>query len=74
MSKTTQKIPDGLRPEQIRFCKKAIAEGYKIDFTYSGRFMFGARCPSIICDTSSEFGFKGSRIDNMGLQFVIYMP
>ncbi len=69
-----QEIFSSLRPNQIRFCEKAIREGYAIDFSYSGRCMFGSRCPSIVCDSAAEFGFKGASIDNMGLQYVIYMP
>lgn len=67
-------LPDyELSKTQKAFVKKAKKEGHKIRWDYSGRFMYGAKCPAVVC-RSGEFGFKGCRSDNMGLDMVYYMP
>ena len=59
-----------------KFIKKAKKLGYKIK-SYSGRGMFGRECASIITDkpydTIAKLGIEGLKVDNMGLQYVIYI-
>jgi len=61
------------RDEQ--FTIKAKRRGYKVE-SYSGRYMFGRRCPSVVVDNPNDFiaemGMKGLKVDNMGKQFVVY--
>lgn len=72
-----QSIFEDLSPAQIAFVQKAIDEGFgeKLDFTYSGRGMYGKLCPAVILgqDERNDFGFKGASADSMGLGSVIYM-
>lgn len=65
--------PYDLTDNQVKFVRKALKEGFEIDYTYSGRFMFGERCPAVRCK-AGEFGFKGALSDSMGLGVVIYLP
>lgn len=57
------------------FRKKAQKFGYEVK-DYSGRGMFGRRCPSVIVDDYLDFiaeiGMKGLKVDNMGLRYVVY--
>jgi hypothetical protein len=62
-----------LTPTQKRFVAKAKREGFEIDYGYSGRFMYGERCPAVRCD-AGQFGYRGACQDQMGLGIVIYMP
>ena len=62
-----------LREDQVKFVKKALREGFKISYNYSGRFMYGRKCPSVSHD-AGEFGFKGARQDQLGLGVVTYLP
>lgn len=63
-----------LTPQQKRFVKKAESEGYKVNYDYSGRGMYGRKCPSIIIKRFEEdFIFRNSSSDSMGLDKVIYM-
>lgn len=66
--------PYELTDAQKRFVRKARREGLRIDYGYSGRGMFGAKCPAVTVDYIGSFSFKGARSDNMGRSFVIYMP
>ena len=67
------KLPYELSEEQKKFVRKAKREGFEVDYTYSGRGMYGRQCPSVTC-RFGEFGFKGCRSDNMGLDKVYYIP
>lgn len=62
-----------LTPTQKRFVAKAKREGFEVSYTYSGRGMYGRKCPAVVCK-SGQFGYKGCRSDNMGLDMVYYMP
>jgi hypothetical protein len=57
------------------FREKAESLGYKVK-EYSGRFMFGRECPSVVVenylDFIAEIGMKGLKVDNMGLGYVVY--
>lgn len=58
-----------------KFRKKAEKLGYKVQ-DYSGRFMFGRKCPSVTVDNPMDFiaeiGLKGLKVDNMGFQYIVY--
>lgn len=62
-----------LSAKQNAFVKKAKKAGYKIRWDYSGRGMFGAKCPAVVCPWG-EFAFAGAYTDNMGRDMVIYVP
>ncbi len=64
-----------LSENQIRFCKKAEKDGFgkELRFTYSGRGMFGEKCPAVSHDHGA-FGCKGASQDQLGLGAVTYMP
>lgn len=57
------------------FTEKAEELGYEVK-TYSGRGMFGRQCPSVTVENPNDFiaeiGIKGLKINNMGLDFVVY--
>lgn len=69
MSKPDYELSDS----QKKFVKAAKSAGLKVRYDYSGRFMYGRKCPAVVCG-SGQFGFKGCRVDNMGLDMVYYMP
>lgn len=64
-----------LTKTQKAFVRKAEAEGFKIDYGYSGRCMYGRCCPAVRLgrDEIGAFGFRGASSDAMGLGQVIYM-
>lgn len=67
--------PYYLKPRQIEFVKAAEAQGFEVDYTYSGRGMYGRRCPAVRLgrDEQGAFGFRGASLDGLGLGSVIYM-
>lgn len=67
--------PYYLRPNQLEFVRKAEQEGFKVDYTYSGRGMFGRLCPAVRLSREDRgaFGFRGASRDSLGLGEVIYM-
>ena len=62
-----------LTDKQKSFVKKCKKAGLEVDYTYSGRGMFGATCPSVVCKLEE---FPGNphiySVDNMGLDYVVY--
>lgn len=62
--------------KEEKFIKKAKKLGYKVREDYSGRWMFGRKCPAVVVDNVNDFiaeiGMKGLKWDNMGLMFVVY--
>lgn len=64
--------PYELTDTQKKFVSKARKNGLKIRWDYSGRGMYGARCPAVIVGHPSDFSFKHSNVDNMGLDYVVY--
>lgn len=45
--------------------------------SYSGRFMYGARCVSVALDRwdiGRDLPKKGSRLDSLGLGMIMYWP
>lgn len=65
--------PYPLSDGQKQFVRKALREGFEIKWDYSGRAMYGRKCPAVYCSWGA-FGFKGARTDSMGRGMVIYMP
>ena len=62
-----------LSENQQLFVKDAEEQGYKINFNYSGRGMYGKTCPSIVTHGIADFRTEaGYSYDNMGMDFVIY--
>jgi hypothetical protein len=63
-----------LSEKQVRFCVEAEEQGCDIDFNYSGRGMFGRKCPAVITDEDTEFNptMRVQR-DSMGTGAVIYI-
>ena len=62
-----------LSESQKKFVRKAKREGLRVDYGYSGRFMYGRKCPSVVAPAGA-FSFKGCRVDNMAFDMVYYMP
>lgn len=62
-----------LSDNQVQFAHDVLNQGFEIDFKYSGRGMFGRRCPAVIIDDISDFSTEASTVsDQMGLGWVIY--
>jgi hypothetical protein len=62
-----------LSDNQVQFCEDAVEQGLSIDCTYSGRDMYGKRCPSVVIEHAGEFGTTANvSTDSMGLGIVIY--
>lgn len=63
-----------LSDNQIQFCQEAEDEGFDIDYTYSGRGMYGSKCPAVRIGKDDD-EFKSSartQTDGMGMGIVIY--
>jgi hypothetical protein len=62
-----------LSENQLQFCRDAQSQGLSINCRYSGRGMYGKRCPSVVIDHAGEFGTKANvSTDSMGLGIVVY--
>ena len=61
--------------KETKFTEKAEELGYAV-YQYSGRGMFGRRCPAVtvsnVANFIAEMGMKGLKWDNMGLNYVVY--
>jgi hypothetical protein len=67
--------PDGmvLSKNQVKFVVAARRAGHQVVFNYSGRGMFGERCPAVYLDGGESFSPRAStRTDSMGLGTVVY--
>ena len=65
--------PYVLSNNQKKFVHDAILHGLKVDFTYSGRFMFGSQCPSVYVEVIGSFVTKAHySTDHMGKGYVYY--
>ena len=59
-----------LSKNQKKFVKDAQAQGFKVDYSYSGRFMYGRCCPSVCVKSVGEFVTKSkTSYDNMRAWF-----
>ena len=56
---------------QIDFIRKANKAGHKVYYDYSGRGMFGRKCPAYNCDNANQI-MQGYSSDNMGTGYVVY--
>lgn len=63
-----------LSDNQLQFCIDAEEQGHEIDFTYSGRGMFGKKCPSVDVEPSCDKVETAAKTnqDSMGTGIVIY--
>jgi len=62
-----------LSENQKRFIEDAEDFGLEVNYTYSGRGMFGDQCPAVEIDHAGDFGTKArTETDTMGLGYVIY--
>jgi hypothetical protein len=62
-----------LSDNQQKFVSDAESQGLDVDYTYSGRFMYGQQCPCVKVDSAHEFNTEATcSTDNLGLGFVIY--
>lgn len=62
-----------LTDNQKQFVKDARDQGKEIKWDYSGRFMYGKRCPSVNVDSPAELNTQAQiEWDQMGLGYVIY--
>ena len=62
-----------LSKNQKLFIKDAKKQGHDIDYGYSGRCMYGRKCPSIIVESPGCFATKAKIVwDNMAMDFVLY--
>ena len=64
-----------LSKRQAIFVREAETQGLKVDYTYSGRGMYGVECPSVDVEdlASVSFGIP-TRTDTLGTGYVIYVP
>lgn len=70
---TLSEAPYQLSDNQKRFVKDAEKEGKEVDFTYSGRFMYGEQCPSVRLDRGERFNTRAKVTeDSLGLGTVVY--
>ena len=64
------------KEQETKFTKKAESLGYEVNHHYSGRYMYGRECPSVVVENPNDFiaemGMKGLKIDNMGKNYVVY--
>ena len=64
-----------LTGNQFLFVQEAEEQGLEVDYTYSGRFMYGATCPAVRLSMDDLIRVKFTanvRQDDMGLGKVIY--
>lgn len=58
---------------QMKFARECQDDGHEINWTYSGRGMFGAICPAVRCDSENEIHTTAKyQTDGMGLGVVCY--
>lgn len=58
---------------QISFIKEADANHQKIDYLYSGKFMYSETCPAVILERREKWNPKATTVsDSIGLDTVIY--
>lgn len=69
-------VPELIYSErQLKFIDDVIKSGLSIDYTYSGRGMFGDTCPSVRVDNMNDLRTDTKpTCDNMGLGYVLYVP
>lgn len=63
-----------LSANQKKFVKSAEKAGLDVDYSYSGRFMYGKTCPAVRVSYLEQWPGNPNKysIDNMGKGYVIY--
>ena len=63
-----------LSKNQQQFVKKAESLGYNVDYSYSGRGMYGKTCPAVRVEYKSDFpgAERKYQVDQMGKGYVFY--
>lgn len=67
-------LPEHIYSEnQLQFIKDADRTSFDVDYSYSGRGMYGDVCPCIRCDSHNDLKTKANTaMDSMGKGIVIY--
>ena len=67
-------LPEHIYSEnQLQFIEDAEQTEFDIDYSYSGRGMYGDVCPCIRCDSHNDLKTKANTVmDSMGKGIVIY--
>lgn len=67
-------LPEHIYSEnQLQFIEDAEQTEFDVDFSYSGRGMFGDVCPCIRCNSHNDLKTKSNTVmDSMGKGIVIY--
>ena len=68
--------------EMIEAIEETAGEiGGAVRASYSGRYMWGAVCYGIVCDSATDCieeaasrGLRGAQCDSMGKSFIVYWP
>jgi hypothetical protein len=62
-----------LSPNQQQFVSDALEQGLEVNYEYSGRGMYGRRCPAVTVASPSEFRTTAATDwDSLGFGFVVY--
>ena len=62
-----------LTVNQKQFFIEALRSGLDVDFTYSGKHMYGRTCPAVFVDNFHELKTGAVVcVDNLGLGYVVY--
>ncbi|MCJ8328881.1 MAG: hypothetical protein HRT89_24465 [Lentisphaeria bacterium] len=62
-----------LSENQEQFISDADDQGFEVDYDYSGRYMYGATCPSIRITYVDDFHTDSNyKTDQLGLGLVLY--
>lgn len=62
-----------LSENQKEFVAAALREGYEIDYSYSGRGMYGHQCPAVRLGSGEDFNPSAEhKVDSMGRGSVVY--
>ena len=67
--------PDELTETQTQFTIDEKESGLEVEYRYSGRGMYGAKCPSVSVDHPSDLYTRVKyTMDSLGLGYVLYVP
>jgi hypothetical protein len=64
--------------KQIKIKTIAERNDWRVRLNYSGRGMYGKTCLAVIGESPEDIiatvGIQGAKIDNMGLDYIVYWP
>jgi hypothetical protein len=65
-----------LSSEQMSFINEAEEQGHSVEYSYSGKYMNGRKCPAVFVDSLKDMRARGKSVqwDKVGSKFVIYCP